>query len=117
MSEFDKYNNSPCVPLHLQARAGLIKSSEFEVYKDQTDYSPAVTIAVPEETMGPSYNAPRNRPNGNVMFRRYPDGQLDVDAARDVAVASLDAYRLGFCTSMDAAVLVSIHGQVEGQVS
>lgn len=51
-----------------------------------TDYEPEVLAGQVAPGVVPSYNAPINRENGNVVFRRYPNGELDVDNAKHIIV-------------------------------
>jgi hypothetical protein len=52
-----------------------------------TDHLPSDNIEIPVVRSGASsYNAPSNRENGNLIFRRYPDGSLELDAAKNVIV-------------------------------
>lgn len=50
-----------------------------------TDYVPTET-AVEASTIEQQYRAPMGRVNGNEVFRRYPNGDLDLDNAKHVVV-------------------------------
>lgn len=72
------FTHLPRLPLNLQkALSGGTAEEELSNYK-QND-----PVAVPEAPNGvhSTYNAPADRVNGNQVFRRYPDGSLDINTA------------------------------------
>lgn len=54
-----------------------------------------VTEHAYEAHMAPSYRTPHDRENGNEMFRRYPNGTLDVEYAGMKVVEALHKARDG----------------------
>jgi hypothetical protein len=51
-----------------------------------TDWSETEHVASVPAGVEPQFRAPGDRNIGNVLFRRHPDGSLDVDAAKHVVV-------------------------------
>ena len=86
MSHFSRY------PVRfIEYNAELLKSMDGgEVLSggragEGTDY--VETEFVPQaQTIVPQYRAPMDRVNGNELFRRYPNGDLDLDNAKHVIV-------------------------------
>lgn len=80
-------SNLPRVPLRYQPWAqDLLKSQEVlsgGMPGKGTDYE--LSESVPPVT-GPVCRVPDDRELGNVVFRRFPNGMLDLDHARDVVV-------------------------------
>lgn len=81
-------HNLPRLPVRfLQDNNELLKSMEVLSggrAGEGTDYVPTE----PELTarMEPQYRTPMDRVNGNEVFRRYPNGDLDLEAAKHVVV-------------------------------
>ena len=77
MSSFD---HLPRLPLNLQ-KAISGGSAEEEL----TNYKQNAPTNVPTYASGvdSTFRAPMDRANGNVVFRRYPDGSLDIASAAD----------------------------------
>jgi len=74
----------PRLPVRFIAEnSELLKSQEVGLNKS-IDYQ--LTESVPEARMEPQFRAPGDRNLGNVLFRRNPDGSLDVEAAKHVVV-------------------------------
>ena len=72
------FTHLPRIPINIQkALSGGTAEDELSNYK-QND-----PVAVPEYPSGvhATYNAPADRVNGNQVFRRYPDGSLDINTA------------------------------------
>jgi hypothetical protein len=91
--------NGPRIPVHLNPnnRELLSKSLYGEDVKDVTDINSfTVKEIVPTGSMYTSAPAfPADRENGNVFFRRYPNGSLDYDYARDKVVDMVHKFKVG----------------------
>jgi hypothetical protein len=53
---------------------------------DDTDWKLTETPPTVPATIQPQFRAPMDRNIGNVLFRRNPDGSLDMDAAKHVVI-------------------------------
>ncbi len=51
-----------------------------------TDWKATETVNSVPEGVVPQFRAPGDRNIGNVLFRRNPDGSLDIDAAKNIVV-------------------------------
>jgi hypothetical protein len=73
---------------------------------------------VPTETMRAQYRAPMDRPNGNVIFRRYPDGSLDYDNAVAIVMEVVNRVKnsrgVDPLTNQDHAILSCVFPPVFG---
>lgn len=78
-------SNLPRIPVRfLEHNAELLKSQDPSDLRKSTDYT--FTEDVGAMNMGPQYNAPQGRVLGNQLFRRYPNGMLDLDGAKHTVV-------------------------------
>ena len=104
MSTFD---HLPRLPLNLQkALSGGTAEEEL------TNYQPSAPEIVPVVPVGvvSSYRAPSDRVNGNVVFRRYPDGSLDIPAAANCVIDMVHRVQesdnsSGFLTNQEELIL------------
>lgn len=72
-----------------------------------TDYTPEQAAAY-HTAMHPEYRTAPDRVNGNVIFRRYADGSLDVDYAKNQIVEAIRKVRDNIpLNSMEEAALSS----------
>jgi hypothetical protein len=83
-------NNLPRLPVrYLADNSELLKSMEVlsgGQAGQGTDYEPEdLAQEVPPGVVS-SFNAPVNRMNGNVVFRRLPNGDLDLENAKHIVV-------------------------------
>lgn len=73
-------NNFPRVPVrYVSTNDELLKGQYAGSTLGGTDYKK--TESVPETAMVSQYRIPMDRVNGNEIFRRYPNGMLDIDYA------------------------------------
>jgi len=73
--------------------------------RHSTDFSGSLEDAYPAQ-MEPQYRTPTDRVNGAEMFRRYPDGQLDVDYAKHKVIDAVHRVRDGVAlASLDQVAL------------
>lgn len=82
-------NNFPRLPVKfVEGNSDLLKSVEASSggCSGATDYSESATEPVLTAHMDPQYRTPMGRENGNVVFRRYPNGDLDLEAAKHIVV-------------------------------
>lgn len=83
-------NNLPKTPVNwLAHNADLLKSQEVLSGGSAgtgTDYKPEVLSGQLEAKVVSSFNAPTDRVNGNVLFRRLPSGELDYEAAKHIII-------------------------------
>jgi hypothetical protein len=81
-------HNLPRLPVRfLQDNNELLKSMEVlsgGMAGEGTDYE--ITESIGQAEMEPQYRAPMDRVNGNEVFRRYPNGDLDLENAKNVVV-------------------------------
>lgn len=83
----------PKVPVrHIAGNQELLKSMTRDV-GPTTEYTNPEDV--PKAQMTPSYRTPIDRANGNVIFRRYPNGLLDVGYARDKVLEGLRCAKEG----------------------
>ena len=79
------------VPLHLQHKADLIsKGQSAGQSHDEMSYAPERALAIPVQSVAQSsYRTPHDRESGHVVFRRYVEGDLDIDYAVDKVVDAI----------------------------
>lgn len=74
--------------------------------------------SVPSETMRSQFRAPADRINGNVVFRRNPDGQLDYDDAVSIVMEVVNRIKnsrgVDPLTNQDHAILCCVFPPVFG---
>lgn len=81
----------PRLPVRfIQENAELLKSMDGEVLSGGragtgTDYTQTESVAE-AQCIDPQYRTPNGRVNGNELFRRNPNGDLDLDNAKHVVV-------------------------------
>ncbi len=71
----------PKVPVRFVKGNDELLKSMYSDAKGSTDYVNDTTAPTHAPGVSSSYNVPTDRPNGNVMFRRYLNGSLDMDYA------------------------------------
>ncbi len=80
----------PRIPLWLQNPE--FAKSMFAAMKGATDFQ--VTDKVESHPLiDPQYRTPADRNSGNVLFRRYPDGTLDVEYCKHEIIDALNLVR------------------------
>lgn len=83
-------NNFPKIPVRfLEQNQELLKSQEVLSGGSAgtgTDFKAEVLSGQVEAKVVSSFNAPVDRVNGNVLFRRLPNGELDYEAAKHIIV-------------------------------
>lgn len=95
------------------SRRPLMKSVTTAA-SSQTDYvrNPEQTNP-PTATVSADYRAPHERVNGNEVFRRFPDGSLDIDAAKHVVLDCLKTVKeQGPITDLQKVILCVFIPQV-----
>lgn len=103
-------NNYPKVPVRFVDSNDEIledfgKSADAGQRIGGTDYLPGDASA-PTGSMSAQYRTPPDRVYGNVLFRRLPDGSLDLDYAMHAVVDALRKVRDGVAlTSLEEAAL------------
>lgn len=97
-------SNFPRYPVRfLDHNDELLKNQAPDLQKS-VDH--ATTEDVPTAHMEAQYNAPHGRMLGNQLFRRYPNGNLDLDAAKHVVVDILHKVKdKGYLTELEKLVL------------
>lgn len=85
MSDDDNRFGSP-IPFHMRKD---FKKSVFAEYHS-TDYSPSEVVVPNSRIDQTSYRLDEQRPNGNVMFKRYPDGKLDLEWCKNLVIDCLN---------------------------
>lgn len=85
-------HNFPRIPTFLQNLE--FAKSWYKDVKGATDYKPVEKIPC-HPTMENQYRTPPDRVNGNELFRRYPDGTLDLEHAKHIVLDALEAMRHG----------------------
>ena len=77
------FTHLPRLPINLQkALSGGTADDELTNYKQEAPE----TVPVQPPGVVSSYRAPTDRVNGNQVFRRYPDGSLDIDYAANKVI-------------------------------
>lgn len=101
-------SNLPRKPVRFIAEnQELLKSMSDMMPTPMTDYK--VNVDAPEAKMESAYRSPDGRVNGNELFRRYPDGTLDLDAAKHVVVDIINRVRdHGILTELEKVALTCI---------
>lgn len=88
-------NTHSKVPVRfLGGNMDLLKSMYSDV-KGKTDYINDTTAPTAAAGVQPSYRTPSDRVNGNVMFRRYLDGKLDMDYACQQVISAVHRAKYG----------------------
>lgn len=75
------------IPIHLQSPE--IAKALSNTIDNSTDLKKLEKIPT-ERMLSPQYRTPTDRVNGNELFRRYPDGALDYEAAKHIVIDSLN---------------------------
>ena len=106
------------MPVHfIPGNADLLKA-QGAILDGPTNTDMGTPEAVPTETMRPQYRAPLDRPNGNVVFRRYPDGTLDMDDAVAIVMEVVNRVKnsrgVEPLTNQDHAILACVFPPVFG---
>lgn len=101
-------SNLPRVPVRLvEENQDLLKSQNEMMPTPMTDYKN--NVDVPEAKMEATYRAPSGRNLGNQSFRRYADGTLDIDAAKNVVIDAVHkAKDHGDLTELEKLVLTIV---------
>lgn len=82
----------PNIPLHIQAR--MRKSISIDgMVGDSTDVTVDAQREVVHGQPGPDYRVPVGRNRGNLIFRRWQDGRLDVESAASEVISILAKVR------------------------
>lgn len=80
-------NNFPRLPVRfITENAELLKSQAALSGNTASDTDYSNTESIPEAQMEPQFRAPRDRNLGNVLFRRNPDGSLEMENAKNIVV-------------------------------
>jgi len=84
-------NNQPKVPVRfIEGNQELLKSQEgLAGQRLGTDWRDGEVQASHLPNMVPSYRTPPDRVRGNELFRRYPNGTLDLQGAKNLVVDAL----------------------------
>lgn len=93
------------IPFHLQSAAA---AQELSKAIDNTTDLKKLESVPSERLMQPQYRTPADRVSGTELFRRYPDGELDYDAAKHVVVDALETLKQmgpGGLTNLEQAAL------------
>lgn len=70
---------------------------------------------VTDGKMGPEYRTPENRVNGNEVFRRLPNGSIDMDAAVSRVLNAVSNLKFGNpMNDMDCTILVACFPEAVG---
>lgn len=86
----------------------MLKSLYTREHDDHPDYRQ--TEDVPKAHMEPQYRTPPDRVMGNQMFRRYPDGTLDLEDCKHRVVDALRKVKDGLPpTSLEKVALSCIY--------
>ena len=92
-------NHAPKVPVRfIKANDELLDnevSKGYSEYDGVTDYRQEMDADIQISASGPqsSYRTPDDRINGNVMFRRYLNGKLDMDHACANVIDAINRYK------------------------
>ena len=93
------------IPENAELLDQMAKSNDAGQKIGATDYQ-ANSAGVLNQEMTPVYRTPHDRENGNVLFRRYPDGTLDLEWAKHQVVDAIHKVRDGILpTSLEQAAL------------
>lgn len=88
-------NNLPKVPVRFVPQNDELLNKSSNAGQSPTNTDLKINQTVPDFDMQGSYRAPHDRVNGNQMFRRYPDGTLDVEYAKHKVVDAIHKVRDG----------------------
>ncbi len=89
-------NNLPKRPVRFQENnQELLKSmgADYSDIEGKTNYTHDTDVATLPPGIQPSYRTPHDRVNGNVMFRRYLNGTLDMDNACQKVIDAVNRYK------------------------
>lgn len=81
----------PRVPVRYIKQNEELLKSQSGPGMPTTDYREAQNV--PESRPQPTYRRAADRPTGNVLFRRYPNGQLDVEYAKHKVIDAVHQYK------------------------
>jgi len=81
----------------LKSNTELLKSmgTDYSDVKGKTDYINDTDAPTLPAGIQPSYRTPHDRVNGNVMFRRYLNGVLDMDYACQQVIDAVHRFKFG----------------------
>lgn len=79
------------MPVHMiPGNSDLLKAQRHDDYRS-SDFG--AEESAPSADMRAQFRAPADRANGNVVFRRYPDGSLDLEYAADIVMEVVERVR------------------------
>ncbi len=91
-------NTLPKIPVRfIEGNQELLKSmgADYSEVEGKTDYVNDTDAPTIPAGVQPSYRTPHDRVNGNVMFRRYLTGSLDMDYACQQVIDAIHRAKYG----------------------